>query len=79
MFGSYITGVLKPKLKTTKIKRTKKDFCQAVSAIAEFNKKHFFSDKFLDIVRNELENNLDSVWETVANTQGKHYLEFFIY
>ena len=52
------------------------DFCQAVSAIAEFNKKHFFSDKFLDIVRNELENNLDSVWETVANTQGKHYLEF---
>ena len=51
------------------------DFCQAVSAIAEFNKNHFYSDKFLHIVKNELQENLKSAYKVVYNTRGKHYLE----
>ena len=51
------------------------DFSFEVKQIAEFNKKHFFSDKFFDLVKSELKNNLDSACSTIKYSQGKHYLE----
>ena len=51
------------------------DFSQAVKAIADYNKKHFFSDQFFNILKSELKNNLDQAWALVKQSQGKHYLE----
>ena len=51
------------------------EFRKGIAQIAEFNKKHFFSDEFFDQVKNELKNNLDRAYKQVANTRGRHYLE----
>jgi len=51
------------------------DFLQAVKIIADYNKKHFFSDQFFDTLKSELKNNLDQAWKSVAQSRGKHYLE----
>ena len=51
------------------------NFSQAVKQIADFNKKHFFSNNFSDQVKNELKNNLDMAYTQVRETRGKHYLE----
>ena len=52
-----------------------KNFSQAVKQIADFNKKHFFSNEFFSQVKDELKNNLDSAVNQVKQTRGKHYLE----
>ena len=51
------------------------DFSQAVKSIAEFNKKHFFSDDFFNVLQIELKNNLDQACELVKRTRGKHHME----
>jgi len=50
-------------------------FSQNIKKIAEFNKKHFFSDEFFDLVKDELKTNLISAYNLVKKTQGKHYLK----
>lgn len=46
-----------------------------LKSIANYNKEHFFSDKFFNIVENELKTNLKSAYASVKKTRGKHYLE----
>jgi len=43
--------------------------------IAKYNKEHFFSDKFFNVVKNELKNNLETAYELLKKNQGIHYLE----
>lgn len=50
-------------------------FLTAVNSIAEFNKKHFFSDKFFNMLQTELKDNLNQAYTSVKNTKGKHYME----
>lgn len=50
-------------------------FSQNVKKIAEFNKKHFFSDEFFNAVESELKDNLMQACKLVKKTQGKHYLK----
>jgi hypothetical protein len=52
------------------------DFSQEVKRIADFNKKHFFSNEFFNQIRDELKNNLDLACDQVKHTRGKYYLEF---
>jgi hypothetical protein len=52
------------------------NFRGGIKQIAEFNKMHFFSDKFFNIVTSELKNNINSAYNQITKTQGKHYLEF---
>jgi hypothetical protein len=54
----------------------REDFFQQIKSIAEFNKRHFFSDAFFDQVKNELKDNLNLAMQQVAKSQGKHYLEW---
>jgi hypothetical protein len=54
----------------------REDFLQKIKSVAEFNKKHFFSNEFFDQVANELQDNLQSAMQQVVNTQGKHYLKW---
>ena len=54
----------------------REDFFQQIKSIAEFNKRHFFSDAFFDQVKNELKDNLDLAMQQVAKSRGKHYLEW---
>ena len=54
----------------------REDFFQEIKSIAEFNKKHFFSNKFSDQVKNELKNNLNLAMQQVVKTKGKHYLNW---
>jgi hypothetical protein len=54
----------------------REDFFQAIKSVAEFNKKHFFSNEFFEQVKNELQDNLKSAMQQVVNTRGKHYLEW---
>ena len=56
--------------------REYEDLIQEIKSIALFNQNHFFSDKFFDIVKDELVRNLDSALCQVAKTQGKTYLEY---
>ena len=51
------------------------NFLKAVKSIAEFNKQHFFSDKFFNILQTELKDNLNQAYTSVKNTKGKHYME----
>ena len=51
------------------------NFLQGVKQIAEFNKKHFFSQEFFERVKCELKSNLQVACEQVKQTQGRHYLE----
>jgi hypothetical protein len=51
------------------------NFLQGIKNIADFNKKHFFSDEFFDLVKDELKNNLNLAREQVKKSRGKHYLE----
>jgi len=55
--------------------RALEEFSHEVKQIAEFNKTHFFSDKFSDQVRSELANNLEQACSKVKHSQGKYYLE----
>lgn len=52
------------------------DFFQKLKSVAEFNKKHFFSNEFFNQVKNELKDNLKLAMQQVVKTQGKHYLEW---
>ena len=51
------------------------DFLQDVKQIAEFNKKHFFSNEFFNQVQDELKTNLAHACEQATHTRGQHYLE----
>ena len=51
------------------------NFLQGIKQIAKFNKKHFFSQEFFNLVKCELKNNLQTAYEQVNHSQGKHYLE----
>jgi len=51
------------------------DFSQAIKNITDYNKKHFFSNEFFNLIKNELENNLHSAYHQVKKSQGHHYLE----
>jgi hypothetical protein len=51
------------------------EFSQSIKDIANFNKKHFFSNEFFNTVKNELQHNLQVAYEQVKKTKGKHYLE----
>jgi hypothetical protein len=44
--------------------------------IANYNKEHFFSDNFFNLVQSELKTNLEHACEAVKRTKGKYYLEF---
>ena len=46
-----------------------------LKAIAKYNKEHFFSDEFFNIVKNELKTNLEAAYVLVEKTRGNHYLE----
>jgi len=54
----------------------RKDFFQNIKSVAEFNKKHFFSNDFFDQVENELKDNLKSAMQQVVKSRGKHYLKW---
>jgi hypothetical protein len=51
------------------------DFSHAMASIAEFNKKHFFSNEFFNCVQNELKDNLCTARMQVSTSRGKHFLE----
>jgi hypothetical protein len=51
-----------------------RNFSKKIKQIAEFNKVHFFSDKFFNQVKDELKNNLIQATQKVKKSQGKHYL-----
>jgi hypothetical protein len=51
------------------------NFCKEIKQIAEFNKKHFFSDDFFNFVRDELKNNLVLAHKQVTKTPGKYFQE----
>jgi hypothetical protein len=51
-------------------------FLQGIQQIAEFNKKHFFSQEFVDLVTCELKNNLQTAYQQVKKSRGRHYLGF---
>jgi hypothetical protein len=51
------------------------EFSQGIKDIANFNKKHFFSNEFFNTVKNELQHNLQVAYKQVKKTKGKHYLE----
>jgi len=53
-----------------------KIFLQGTKHVAEFNKKHFFSQEFFDLVECELKNNLQVAYQQVKKSQGQHYLKF---
>jgi hypothetical protein len=55
------------------------NFSQGIKQIAEFNKKHFFSDEFFSQVQNELKNNLKFAIDQSWQKLGKHYLEILKY
>ena len=50
-------------------------FSQNIKQIAEFNKKHFFSDKFFNQVTSELKRNLIRARQQVNRTRGKQHLK----
>jgi hypothetical protein len=54
----------------------REDFFQEIKSIAEFNKKHFFSDEFFNQIKDELKNNLNSAMQQVTKSQGKIYLSW---
>jgi hypothetical protein len=49
-------------------------FSQNVKDIADFNKKHFFSNEFVAVVRHELQDNLNQACQMIKKTRGKYYL-----
>jgi hypothetical protein len=51
------------------------NFSRAVKEIADYNKEHFFSEKFFTILEEELKNNLVESSKLVRQTQGKYYME----
>jgi hypothetical protein len=51
------------------------NFLHGIKQITEFNKKHFFSDEFFNLVKGELKSNLNLACEQVKKSRGKHYLE----
>jgi hypothetical protein len=54
--------------------QAREDFFREIKYIAEFNKKHFFSNEFFDQVKNELKHNLNLAMQQVAKSRGKNYL-----
>lgn len=69
-----IIGAMKQVQSLTGVK--KEEFETGVRAIAEFNKKHFFSKEFFVLVENELKQNLNKAFCKIKKTRGKRYLEF---
>lgn len=56
---------LKPKQKALLLRRLQK--------IASYNKAHFFSNKFFNMLCTELNDNLNTAVDQVKHTQGRHY------
>jgi len=56
--------------------RQAENFYQNTKKIADFNKKHFFSQKFWDSIDCELKNNLHAAYNQVTKSRCKHYFEF---
>jgi hypothetical protein len=54
----------------------REDFFQNIKSVAEFNKKHFFSNEFFNQVENELKDNLNSAMQQVVKSRGRHWLEW---
>ena len=52
------------------------EFSQAIKAIADYNKNHFFSDEFSNMLTGELKNNLSLALDQVSKSQGKNYLGY---
>ena len=50
-------------------------FSKSIKEIADYNKKHFFSNEFFNIIESELQCNLNLAYSLVKYTRGKHYLE----
>ena len=50
------------------------NFSRAVKEIADYNKEHFFSERFFVILEEELKNNLIEPFKLVKQTQGKYYM-----
>lgn len=50
-------------------------FMSEIKRIAEFNRKHFFSDEFFNQVADELKNNLSLAMQQVVKSRGNHYLQ----
>jgi hypothetical protein len=56
---------------------TRRQKMQQAQAIADFNKQHFFSQDFFNLVRDELENNLgQSLSELQRRQSGNHWFGF---
>jgi hypothetical protein len=51
-------------------------FLQGIQQIAKFNKKHFFSQEFVDLVTCELKNNLQVAYQQVKKSRGRDYQGF---
>ena len=51
------------------------NFSRAVKEIADYNKAHFFSEKFFNILEEELKNNLIEPFKLIKQSRGKYYLE----
>lgn len=62
-----ITGIMKTI--TTWDPDTRRQKMQQAQAIADFNRRHFFSPEFFDLIRKELQQNLASALEQVKYTQ----------
>ena len=54
--------------------QAREDCFRQIKSIAEFNKKHFFSDDFFEQVKNELKDNLNLAMQQVTKSRGKNYL-----
>ena len=54
--------------------QAREDCFREIKSIAEFNKKHFFSDEFVDQIKNELKDNLNLAMQQVTKSRGKNYL-----
>jgi len=50
------------------------NFQMNIKQIAEFNKKHFFSDEFFNVVKDELKTNLVLAYDQIKKSRGKHYM-----
>ena len=51
-------------------------FSSEIKSIALFNQKHFFSDEFFSLVKDELIRNLDLAMCQMPRSRGKMYLEY---
>jgi hypothetical protein len=65
-----ITGIMKTIATWDPV--TRRERMQQAQAIADFNKQHFFSQDFFNLVQNELENNLELAFDELRRKQSGH-------